>query len=744
MDALREELRRERELRRQAEERDQQARHQLLQEQERTRLTTFDEYIRACHEYSSLPLRAAHPSQSTKGSIPAPNGRLCPTELRNWTDLHEEQASIYSRVRSYLQSENEAVARRFPSLEALKEAGRTLCRTPISSEKRLEFIEESGKNTRVHDIIDALCQVPAARRDFSLGVSVRFDSHSNALEPDTTTHGGQSSSELSISTRRKQPDSFCIYREDEEKTRLLLTAEYKPPHKLSVETLCAGLRPMKLWEEVVNSETIPTEEGERLRHNATKLACAAVVQEYHVMIQTGLAYSFLSTGIALVLLYVPHDQPTTLYYRLCVPNRDVDMQDNDSILRPTTAVARILCLCLMSCRTPVRSNAWRVAVEEQSHRWETDFEYTRSQIPDAELRKTPPGSEYVPSSPASSPLPEVPPPRIRSKRCRPPLLSQHGEDEMDPSDSEEYTSAQGHKRTHSDVDPSSSLPSSPPSQERGSRGGQRQRSTLPFCTQACLSSLQRAKPLDESCPNVVEHRKGQATNRHQITLVGLVEHLKQQLDRDVDHFCDPFGTCGAYGAPFRVRCESYGYTVVGKGTTSHLWGEVYQEASVYKTLHAAQGSAVPVFVGSIDLKLTYRLHGAGAIKHMLLMAWGGKHLTREQTKSKTILRAITRSRHDIEALGIEHCDIRPENLLWSEELQRVLFIDFHRVKLIDQRIGSLKRTSETTRDHVVKRKRLMKSQTPSVEPTPLSRHNTRDTSDTKPALDASDKQGTVM
>jgi len=129
---------------------------------------------------------------------------------------------------------------------------------------------------------------------------------------------------------------------------------------------------------------------------------------------------------------------------------------------------------------------------------------------------------------------------------------------------------------------------------------------------------------------------------------------------------------------------------------------------------------------------------------MLLMAWGGKHLTREQTKSKTMLRAITRSRHEIGALGIEHCDIRPENLLWSEELKRVLFIDFHRVKLIDQRIGSLKRTSETTRDHVRKRKRLMKSPTPLVEPMSLSRYNACDTSDTKPALDASDKQRAVV
>ncbi|KKZ61904.1 hypothetical protein EMCG_03603 [[Emmonsia] crescens] len=41
---------------------------------------------------------------------------------------------------------------------------------------------------------------------------------------------------------------------------------------------------------------------------------------------------------------------------------------------------------------------------------------------------------------------------------------------------------------------------------------------------------------------------------------------------------------------------------------------------VYKALQKAQGSAVPVFLGKIDLKKIYFLHGAGQIRHMLLIA----------------------------------------------------------------------------------------------------------------------------
>lgn len=94
--------------------------------------------------------------------------------------------------------------------------------------------------------------------------------------------------------------------------------------------------------------------------------------------------------------------------------------------------------------------------------------------------------------------------------------------------------------------------------------------------------------------------------------------LKAQLDENIDR-CTPIGNCGAYGAPFKLTCATYGYAVVGKGTTSELWKEVSRESQVYQVLRKAQGSAVPVFLGMIDLAKVYFLHGAGEIRHMLVM-----------------------------------------------------------------------------------------------------------------------------
>jgi hypothetical protein len=88
--------------------------------------------------------------------------------------------------------------------------------------------------------------------------------------------------------------------------------EYKPPHKLSVENLRAGLRPMNIWKDVVKRRSIPTDGPEKLRYNAAWLPGSAVVQEYHVMIQEGLEDSYVTNGLTLVPLRVPYKEPITL------------------------------------------------------------------------------------------------------------------------------------------------------------------------------------------------------------------------------------------------------------------------------------------------------------------------------------------------------------------------------------------------------------------------------------------------
>ena len=111
---------------------------------------------------------------------------------------------------------------------------------------------------------------------------------------------------------------------------------------------------MNFLEKVVKARDVPSTEEEK----SERIAGAVITQEFDVMIQEGLEYSYVTNGFALVLLRVPFEDPGTLYYYLCEPDLEVNPEDDQSFLRPTTAIARVLCLCLMSFCSQVWDQQW--------------------------------------------------------------------------------------------------------------------------------------------------------------------------------------------------------------------------------------------------------------------------------------------------------------------------------------------------------------------------------------------------
>ncbi|KAE8152103.1 hypothetical protein BDV25DRAFT_170867 [Aspergillus avenaceus] len=678
-----EERRREKVLREQAEKHQRHAEEERDQEREQTRSTTFGELIRHCHNLFSRPLKVEHPSRSTKGKIRAPTGKLCPLRLDPWLDCEIRQQEIYRSVCNYLEPLGHDAEQLFHPFLVLKGFGKELGR-PISSEQDLESYERFAVENHVRDIIAALCNKPAARTEFQLSDGVTFDNHANSLDP---PQGDLSQPTESSTSRPSRPDQFCIRRGNSE--TILTTVEYKPPHKLSVENIRCGLRPMDFWDEVVAPNSDPTEEPEKLRYNADRLTGSALAQEFHVMIQEGLEYSYLTNGLTVVLLRVPYEDPTTLYYHLCEPNLDVDPENDQSFRHPWTSIARVLCLCLMSFRSKAYDHEWRNNARQLLPKWITSFDDEHSKIPDAELKRIPPDAQYSPSAHTQSDssisefLPSSPDETTTDRRqfptrsrCAPSdLVRRDG-----PSDSDENTAPRGQKRQFCQVtsSPSSSSVAESARQTDSGRapGDRNQHRQAQFCTQRCLLGLQQGSLLDESCPNVALHRKGGVDSRHLINAKKLVQLIKQQLDKNIDD-CTPMGGCGASGAPFKISCAVYGYTVVGKGTTSYLWNEVLREADIYRILSRVQGSVVPVFLGAVDLAKIYFLHGAGEIRHMLLMAWAGKPISKAEAASPDISRSISKSIRKIRSLGVLHQDLRLDNLLWNDELRRVMIIDFH-------------------------------------------------------------------
>ncbi|KAJ5550879.1 hypothetical protein N7461_005577 [Penicillium sp. DV-2018c] len=624
---------------------------------DQVRRTTLAELICHCH-LLSRPLRAwSGDSGLTTGTISLPKGKYCPTRLEQWVDCTAQQQDIYDAVRRYLQPE-ENPPRLFSPRDALDDNCRIMW--PIYDEKDVWRSEWKAVERFVHDIILELCKIPAAREEFGLGDDFMFGGSSYVLGQNEIDETDMNNSSADGPGRLRQEG---IQRVDGNISTLIATVEYGSPRKLSLEVLRMGLSDIDLWKEVIRADKMFVNEADRSVYNAQRLVCAALVQQYHVMIEQGLEYSYLTTGITRVLLWVPREKPSTLYYHLCVPNEQVDGQDGD-LAQPNTSIARVLCLCLMSLRSRQRDQEWRNWHRSTLHTTETDFDHSDSNAATEELQPNQPsnGADYVsPESDSNS------------------LTSQTA------------LAVAEQKRGYSQQP---SQPS-PHQNEIDRQNDISQRRNAQFCTQRCLRGLRKGGPMDNSCPNVDLHRRGGNRDQHSINAVEFISLLKQQMDEDIDR-CIPYGSCGSYGAPFKLTCSIHGYTVIGKGTTSYLWTKyVSREAKVYRILRKVQGYAVPVFLGKLDLAKIY-FHCGGHIRHMLVMGWAGESIAKLE-RTPELTREIERSENEVRALGVQHLDLRDDNILWNGQLGRAMIIDFH--------LSKLDRNNTTVRPKSLKRSR---------------------------------------
>ncbi|KAL5397723.1 hypothetical protein PMIN03_012853 [Paraphaeosphaeria minitans] len=162
--------------------------------------------------------------------------------------------------------------------------------------------------------------------------------------------------------------------------------------------------------------------------------------------------------------------------------------------------------------------------------------------------------------------------------------------------------------------------------------------------------------------------------------------MRQQLADDLDTDCDPVSMPGACGVLFRVRLRSHGYTVAAKCTPAYFVHRLRREASIYERLRPIQGIHVPVHLGNIDLETPYFYEGIVQLVHMMFLSFGGhpigQHLT---AKNKALVNEqVKQSADAIHGLRVLHKDLMPRNILWNEETNRVMVIDFERAE-VEQR-----------------------------------------------------------
>jgi hypothetical protein len=686
----------ERQIRKEADERAEQERRRAederrirIAEEKRTRSTTFEGYIRACHTFLSKPLRIqTDKSLSTQGSITSPKNKPCPTLLKPWTDFPVLQQQLFERTYEYIPRD----ATLFGSTQYLTELGQDLCDRPLASEKDLEAYQRLAVERPTTHVISHLQRIEEARRAFNLGEGIIFENHANTLS-DSNEEVQQSLQDLRISSKGqasssnpkpRNADQICVYKEADGTRSLCMVMEYKPSHKLSVFNLRAGLLRankgfMNIPEDVINRIAIPTDPGDKFVYHSKWLTAAALTQTYAYMIENGLEYSKLVTGEAYVFLQLKEDKPHTLYYHLAEPNIEAEAQSEVDILLCRTVVSQTLAFCLMALDSKPRSQKWRNHALETAYRAVIDHEAILRQIPAKVKTLTPPSSVFHARIHPFKRSPIMLRPR-KSRKARNSCGSADvivHEDPQSPSGSSDKTSdiktpSKPRARTHqSSARQIRSVKSSQAAEESDALHRQ-------YCTQACLLGLVRKGPLDDACPNVNAHRAHGAGNHHALGRKSLAKLMLRQLAQDPDNGCEPLGKQGARGALFRLTLGWYGYTFVAKGTVTAFEAKLKHEGLVYQHLDKVQGELIPVYLGNITLVRPYFLDFGVRIVHMLLLSWAGEQAPQDLMLAAETSAAVTK----ILDCGVEHRDVRPPNVLWNPEIENVVLVDFERSEIL--------------------------------------------------------------
>ncbi|QGA17402.1 hypothetical protein EYB26_005073 [Talaromyces marneffei] len=661
--------RRQEEAERQQEEAERNLNLEILQ----TRNTTLPEFLDACHKHLFLGLTIQKDKKSsTKGDPANADRKLRPSRVQEWTDFPEEQMAIWAD----LMDSDFITERHFTPLLALRESGKEIMKRMHGSELDIGYFQRESVESRVASVIEELYASRQLRRKFNLRGNVMFENHANTLtdesrivtdmsslrlEPegprrserlarrsrDTSRSTSRVRRQTAAEPRRPRPraDQFCVYNRGPDEKVPSFLIEYKALHKLSLAHIKAGLQDMEL------DRIVRYQKEESPEDTCRRVVAAVITQLSHYMYESGNEYGCVATGEAFIFLRVPHDRPSTVLYYLSVPREDVgnitDWPKGGNRLH-LTAVGQLLAFTLRALRTSPRDMAWRNWAARQLETWEMVYDDLLEEIAEQDI----PASEYKPS---------------------PSQTNYYADDSLDPP-----TPSRAPRDSRVPQHPATATTTriSTRSQRLDSKGKSRK-----YCTQKCLRGLRCKGPLDRKCPNASEHGAGQ----HQLNTAMLIKLLDRQLSQDPDPHkelgCESLHVHGSRGALFKITLWSHGYTFIGKGVPIDFIDCAKREEMIYSHLREIQGQYVPVVFGGLDLRRPFSYDGIAMMVHLTLMSYAGRNLARQHKfdEAQLIAQAET-SLRAIHNLGVLHSDPIPGNMIWNEENQRVMFIDFERAR----------------------------------------------------------------
>ncbi|KAH7176404.1 hypothetical protein EDB81DRAFT_37339 [Dactylonectria macrodidyma] len=631
------------------------------------------QYLEICHSLRIALTVVTDPASVTQGAATNPTGRFYPRRIIPWTAFAREQEKVWDQLASSPSFSSRAA---FPSQHQM-DGMRSRLR-PVSSEAGLRYIERDVVELAIENLVDATCNDAILKGHLGLTGTVRFESHTNlgATSDSLSTSMEQGSGPTSKQTNRRQAqkvqgkgnraDQFCIYQASNNRYKPVVAIEYKPPHKLTREEITTGL-----VSEIQPDRDVINQEGDGFEFAARRLTTAVITQLFSYMIGKKIQYGYVCTGEAYIFLHIS-DDPSCVYYSICIPSLDV--QDEDETRLHRTAVAQIFAFVLHAIQSPPLSQAWHEATAKLE-KWAVEFDHVLRDIPETDRKprrvtpfKVPRWKGFVPS-----------PIRTRAQ-CLPPQdktpYPRGGGKDDDANGSCQPASNPAASRGRS-LTTSANIGSSKKQEHSGNSGSQEGINNRPkildrpYCTHECLRGLAVGGEMDESCPNFTKH------GDEHITIDAFLIWSQHQLatDRGCDADCAPLYLSGARGSLFKFCLSSHGYTLVAKGVEYMDAEPLRYEKKVYDHVRDLQGRVVPVCLGIVDLIKPY-YYDCGVYKHFLFLSYGGESVSRGLGEVNAgavdeILMALGR----LHQYGVLHRDVAPRNVLYDKLTGRCMIVD---------------------------------------------------------------------
>ena len=714
------ELRRQLEEEREAREEERRAREEAERRQGdaelRVQPNTLFRLLDRCHNSLSQAIRVeTDATLTTQGDATDPVNRLYPKRVVPWLDFPQLQEQVWKKLNRTAAFTSRPL---FPSDTQLDYVATNIQNKPIYSEASLRNFERDTVDNFVEMVIEKLRDDETLRHEFGIQGRVAFYDRANPAETllegsleqmnlqdvrsaqrlPNTRHGkgrgtgrGTAKGQKKVGTarrRNRRADQFCVHIVADERQKPVYAVEFKAPHKVTVPELVAGLHQMDLARDVIDQD------GDTFEFHATRLVAAVVTQIFSYMIDSGIQYGYICTGEAFVFLHIPED-PTVIQYFLCVPNQDVQVDDEVRLHR--TAVGQVLAFTLQALAVKAPSQEWHDTAHEKLLTWKVEYLDVLRKIPET-IRKDPRASNYRPSHWKIDPKKH----NTRSRaRCQPGMSTpKHSSNEGSGSEEEMHspsTAAAARSRSNRSrgKNRQSSNGNDKTRADRNIKQTSRKdrQSTRPYCTISCIRGMVNRDFLDKKCPNL-KHHGGQ---RHSLGPREFTRQLHRQLARNRNHGFEPLHVCGRTGYLVKATLLSHGYTVIIKATTLEKQHHLQAEMDNYRHLRSLQGQQIPVCLGAFTPRVAYWYHGELMAK-MMILSWSGTRLQHVINDENT---AFFHQKRDqaltvLRSHGVVHGDNEWRNMLWDDLDGRLIVIDLEEVKWL-KRPRALEPTSGNTR-----------------------------------------------